>query len=91
MKLNITLDEKASKAFQEIKQHLGVKTNPSVIGILISREEDRILSSRRHKVFLPNETYDRAEKAAEARGQTIHEYIDEITSDLLKQTPEALK
>jgi hypothetical protein len=91
MKLNVTLDESASKAFQEIKNHMGVTSNRSVVGLLISREEDRIWRSRRHKVFLPNETYDRAEKAAEARGQTIHEYIDEVTEDLLKNAKEGVK
>jgi len=84
MKLSVTLDESASKAFQEIKNHMGVTSNRSVVGLLISREEDRIWRSRHHKVFLPNEIYDKVEKAVEARGQTIHEYIDEITDALLK-------
>jgi predicted DNA-binding protein len=91
MRLNVTLDESASKAFQEIKNHLGVTSNRSVVGLLISREEDRIVASKRRKVFLPNEVYDRAEKAAKARGQTLDEYIDEITSDLLKLKPDTEK
>jgi hypothetical protein len=84
MKLNVTLDDEASKAFQEIKNHNCLKTNSNMIRLLISREEDRILRSSRRKVFLPNEIYDKAEKAAKARGQMIYEYIDEITDALLK-------
>lgn len=88
MKLNVTLDEQASKAFQEVKEHMGVKADRSVLELLISREKERIWRSRRHKVFLPNEIYDKAEKAAEAQGLTIHEYIDNVTEDLLKQKKE---
>ena len=51
---------------------------------MISHEEDRILRASRRKVFLPNEIYDKAEKAAKARGQMVYEYIDEITDALLK-------
>jgi hypothetical protein len=91
MKLNVTLDESASKAFQEIKNHNSMQSNKSLICLMISREEDRILRASRRKVFLPNEIYDKAEKAAKARGQTIHEYIDEITSDLLKLKPDTEK
>jgi len=91
MKLSVALDEEETKRFQEIKEHFGVKANRSVIELLISHERDRIWRSRMRKVFLPKETYAKVEKAAEKRGQTIYEYVDEITSDLLKQTPEELK
>jgi hypothetical protein len=84
MKLNVTLDEETSKAFEEVKKHMGVKGNRSVIGLMISHEEDRILRASRRKVFLPNEIYDKAEKAAKARGQMIYEYIDEMTDALLR-------
>jgi len=91
MRLNVTLNEEQSKAFQEIKKDSCMISNKSIICLMISHEEDRIWRSRRHKVFLPNEIYDKAEKAAEARGQTIHEYIDEVTEDLLKNAKESVK
>ena len=84
MRLNVTLDEEQSKAFQEIKKDSCMISNKSIICLMISHEEDRILRASRRKVFLPNEIYDKAEKAAKARGQMIYEYIDEITDALLK-------
>jgi glutamyl-tRNA reductase len=91
MKLSVTLDEKTSKAFEEVKKHMGVHTNRSVVGLMISHEEDRILRASRRKVFLPNEIYDKAERAAKTLNLTIHEYIDSVTEQLLKQPPEGLK
>jgi len=84
MKLNVTLNEEQSKAFQEIKKDSCMISNKSIICLMISHEEDRILRASRRKVFLPNEIYDKAEKAAKTRGQMIYEYIDEITDALLK-------
>lgn len=91
MKLNVTLDEKASKAFQEIKDHMGFLNNTSVIGLMIAHEENRILRASRRKVFLPNAIYDKAEKAAKALNLTIDEYIDSVTEQLLKNPNEGLK
>ena len=91
MKLNVTLDEKASKAFEEVKKHMGLKHNTSVVGLMISHEEDRILRASRRKIFLPNDIYDKAEKAAKALNLTIHEYIDSVTEQLLKNPKEGLK
>ena len=91
MKLNVTLDEKASKAFQEIKKDNCMQTNSNMIRLLISREEDRILRASRRKVFLPNAIYDKAEKAAKALNLTIDEYIDSVTEQLLKNPNEGLK
>ena len=91
MKLNVTLNEKASKAFQEIKKHNCMQTNSNMTRLLISREESRIVASKRHKVFLPNEIYDKAEKAANALNLTIDEYIDSVTEQLLKNPNEGLK
>ena len=90
MKLNVTLNEKASKAFQEIKKDNCMQTNSNMIRLLISREEDRILRASRRKVFLPNAIYDKAEKAANALNLTIHEYIDSVTEQLLKNPKEGL-
>ena len=90
MKLNITLDDENTKRFQAVKEHLGVKNDVSTIEYAISREYGRIQRSKVRKVFLPNETYDLMEKAAEARGQTIDEYVQEITEDLLKEQKKKL-
>lgn len=91
MRLNVTLDEKASKAFQAVKEDFGFNSNTSVIGLMISHEEDRILRASRRKVFLPNAIYDKAEKAAKALNLTIDEYIDSVTEQLLKNPNEGLK
>jgi len=89
MKLNVTLDEQASKRFQEIKEHWGFKSDPNIICMLIAREHGRIERSKRRRVFLLNETYARVEKAAEALNLTIDEYVDSVTEQLLKKTANA--
>lgn len=91
MELKTKLNETMAKKFEAVKEHTGMENNSSVVWFLISREYNRIERSKRHKVFLPNEIYDRAEKAAEARGQTMDEYIDEVTEQLLKNPNEGLK
>jgi hypothetical protein len=85
MKLNITLDDENSKRFQAVKEHIGVNSDLSVCQYVISREYNRIQRSKVRKVFLPNEVYDLMEEAAKIRGQTIDEYVQEITEDLLKE------
>jgi hypothetical protein len=85
MKLNVTLNEEQTKLFQTIKEHLGVVSSRSVVTWLIGKEYQRIERTKVRKVFLPNEVYRLVEQAAEKRGQTIYEYVQEITEDLLKQ------
>jgi hypothetical protein len=91
MELKTKLDEKATREYEAVKEHTGMHDDKNVIGFLIAKEYSRIQRAKRHKVFLPNETYNLAEKAAEARGQTIHEYIDEVTEQLLKNAKEGEK
>ena len=91
MELKTTLNEKVTEQFKVVKENSGVNDDKSVIALLISKEYDRIQRSKLHKVFLPNEVYDLVEKATEARGQTIDEYIQEVTEDLLKNTKEGVQ
>jgi hypothetical protein len=58
---------------------------------LISREFGRIERLKIHRVFIPKETYALVEKAAESRNQTVDEYIQEVTEDLLKNAKEGVK
>jgi hypothetical protein len=85
MKLNIALDDEATKRFQAVKEHIGVKTDLSVLQYVIAREYSRIERSKVRKLFLPKEVYDEIDEAARARGQTIDEYVQEITENLLKE------
>jgi hypothetical protein len=91
MELKTTLNEEMTKRYKTVKEHTSLIDDKSVVAFLISKEYHRIQMLRYHRVFLPKETYDRAEKAAEARGQTIDEYIDEVTEELLKDGKEAVK
>ena len=88
MELKTTLDEKLTEKFRTVKEHAGVNSDQSVIALLISREYDRIQRSKLHKVFLPKETVEMAEKAAEARGQTLYEYVEELALDMIKKEKE---
>ncbi len=85
MELKTTLNEEMTKRFQAVKEHNGICSDKEILNTLISKEYSRIQMTKRHKVFLPKQVYDAAEKAAEARGQTIDEYIDEATEKLLKE------
>jgi hypothetical protein len=85
MKLNVTLDEQASTRFLAIKEHIGVISDLSVLQHVISREYRRIQRSKVRKVFLPKQVYDQVEQAANTRGQTIDEYIEEITKPILEE------
>lgn len=91
MELKTTLNEEMTKRYETVKKHTGMKDDNSVLGFLISREYSRIQRAKYHKVFLPKQTYDLAEKAANARGQTLYEYIDEVTEELLKNPKEGMK
>jgi|SRR5271157_6256604 len=88
MKLNTTLDDENSRRFQAIKEHMGVKRNCSVLQWLIGKEYGRIQRSKLTRVFLPKEVYVKVEKAANARDQTIYEYVEEITDNLLREHKE---
>lgn len=89
--MELKMNEKVTEQFRVVKEHSGVNDDKSVIALLISKEYHRIERLKLHKVFLPNEVYDLVEKATEARGQTIDEYIQEVTEDLLKNTKEGVK
>jgi predicted DNA-binding protein len=83
--MELKMDEELTEKFKVVKEHAGVNDDKSVIALLISKEYHRIERLKLHKVFLPNEVYDLVEKATEARGQTIDEYIQEVTEDLLNK------
>jgi hypothetical protein len=85
------LNDKASQRFQAIKDHFHFGAETSVIEMLIGKEFQRIERTKVHRVFLPNEVYDKAEKAAAALNLTIDEYIDSVTEQLLKNPNEGLK
>lgn len=89
MELKISLDEELAKRYKTVKEHTSLNNDKSVLAFLISKEYHRLEGAKRQKVFLPKETYALVEKASRARGQTIDEYIDEVTGDLLKNAKEA--
>jgi len=85
MELKTTLNEKVTEQFKVVKENSGVNDDKSVIALLISKEYDRIQRSKLHKVFLPKETYEMAEKAAKSRNQTLYEYIEELSLNMIKK------
>jgi hypothetical protein len=91
MKLNITLDEELTRRYETVKEHTDLNNDKSVLAFLISKEYNRIQRAKYHRLFLPKETYDLAEEAARARGQTIDEYVDELTEAMLKEAKEGVK
>jgi hypothetical protein len=82
--LKITLDEEMAKRYEAVKENMGVNNDQSVIGLLVSAEYSRIQNRKLRKVFLPKETVELAEKAAEARNQTLDEYIEELTLRMIE-------
>ena len=91
MELKTTLNEKVTEQFKVVKENSGVNDDKSVIALLISKEYDRIQRSKLHKVFLPKETYEMAEKAAKIRNQTLYEYIEELALDMIKKAEEGVQ
>lgn len=86
--MHVTLKGETEKRFATIKEYWGLTTNTDLLAALISEEYKRVTRKQRTKVFLPNEVYDRVEKAAALQGLTIDEYVDSVTEDLLKQKKE---
>jgi len=91
MELKTTLNEEMTKRYQAVKEHSGMNSDKEILNVLISREYSRIQRSKLHKVFLPRETYEMAEKAAEARNQTLYEYVEELALDMIKKAKEGEK
>ena len=89
--MELKMNEKVTEQFKVVKEHAGVNDDKSVIALLINREYDRIQRSKLHKVFLPKETYEMAEKAAKSRNQTLYEYIEELTLRMIEETKEGVK
>ena len=90
MELKTSLNEEMTKRFQAVKENTGVKSDKEVLAILISREYSRIERRKIRRVFLSNETYDLIEKTAEARGQTVDEYVEELTEGLIRKAKEGV-
>jgi len=88
MELKTTLNEKVTEQFRAVKEHAGVNDDKSVIGLLISKEYHRIQRSKKRKVFIPNEDYVLIEKAAEARGKTVDQYVQELTEKHFRKVKE---
>jgi SRSO17 transposase len=89
--MELKMNEKATEQFKVVKENMGVNSDQSVIGLLISKEYHRIQRSKLHKVFLPKETYEKAEKAAEIRNQTLYEYVEELALDMIKKAEEGVQ
>jgi hypothetical protein len=88
MELKTTLNEQMTEKFKAVKEHFGVNSNQSVIGLLVSAEFDRIEARKYRKVFIGKETYAEAKKMAEARGKTVDMYVKELTEDMLRKARE---
>ena len=88
MELKTTLNEEMTKRYQAVRDHTGMSSDKELLNTLISREYHRIERLKLHKVFLPKETYGLIEKAAESRDQTVDEYIQELTEDMLRKAKE---
>ena len=91
MELKTTLNEKMTERFQTVKESTGVQSDKEVLAILISKEYTRIQRRKYRKVFIPNEDYDIIEKAAADRGQTVDEYITELTLKQFEKAKEGVK
>jgi hypothetical protein len=89
--MELKMDEELTEKFKAVKENMGVNSNQSVIGLLISTEYSRIQNRKLRKVFLPKETVELAEKAAEARNQTLYEYIEELSLDMIKKAEEGVQ
>jgi hypothetical protein len=88
MELKTTLNEEMAKRYQVVKESTCMPSDNSVLAFLISKEYNRIQERKYRKVFIPNEDYDLIEKAAKAQGQTVDEYIEELTLDMLRKAKE---
>ena len=86
--MELKMNEKVTEQFRVVKENSGVNNDQSVIGLLISKEYHRIQRSKKRKVFIPNEDYALIEKAAEARGKTVDEYVQELTEKHFRKVKE---
>jgi hypothetical protein len=86
--MELKMDEELTEKFKAVKEHMGVNSNQSVIGLLISTEFDRIQARKYRNVYIGKETYAEAKKAAEARGKTVDTYVKELTEDMLRKARE---
>lgn len=91
MELKTTLDEKMTEKFRVVKEHTGMKSDKSVLGLLISQEYSRIQRRKYRRVFIQNEAYDLFEKEAEAQGQSVDEYVQELTEEHFRKVKEGVK
>jgi hypothetical protein len=91
MELKTTLDKELTRQYETVKESTGMKDDEKVLGWLISKEYSRIQRAKVHRVFLPKETYHLAEKAANARGQTIDEYIEELAEEMIRKAKEGVE
>lgn len=89
MELKTTLDEKLTEKFKAVKEHEGVNSDKEVLRLLIGREYGRLQRRKYRKVFIGKETYAQAEKEAEARGQSVDDYVQELTLEMLRKAREA--
>jgi hypothetical protein len=86
--MELKMNEKVTEQFRVVKENSGVNDDKSVIGLLISKEYHRIQRSKKRKVFIPNEDYALIEKAAEARGKTVDQYVQELTEAHFRKVKE---
>ena len=89
--MKTTLNEEMAKRYQAVKESTCMPSDKSVLAFLISKEYNRLQRRKYRKVFIPNEDYDLIEKAAEARGQTVDELIEELCENQLRKAKENVK
>jgi hypothetical protein len=91
MELKTTLDEELAKRFQTVKKKTGMRSNQSVLAMLISKEYDRIQSCRYRRVSIDGADYELIEKEAMAQGKTVDEYVEELVEERIKNAKEGVK
>jgi hypothetical protein len=91
MTLKITLNEELARRYEVVKEHTGMNDDQNVLAFLISEEYSRIQNAKYHRLFVTRKTYDMAEKAAEAKGETVPQFVEELIDRQTRTPEEGLK
>ena len=91
MELKTTLNKEMARRYNTVKKSTGMHDDKSVLAFLVNQEYGRIQKAKVHNLFLSKETYDLTEKAANARGQTIDKYVQQVIEEMIKNAKEGVE
>lgn len=83
--MNVTLDEKTSRKLELMKAYYGVRSNVSVIALLLHDKSDSIREECVKRLFVPAKQFEILKAEADRLGLNVNDYTNMLVAEEIEK------